>query len=82
MSFDSTTKKKKKGDSKKRFRDRLGRLVAGGRAECDYRAVSSMVLFASELSLRGVFRGLPVEPLDATAVDAGVEALLGSGALV
>ncbi|KAH8094043.1 hypothetical protein JL720_4030 [Aureococcus anophagefferens] len=40
---------------------------------------SSMVLFARELSLRGVFRGLPVEPLDATAVDAGVEELLGSG---
>ncbi|KAH8057165.1 hypothetical protein JL722_6806 [Aureococcus anophagefferens] len=43
---------------------------------------NSMVLFARELSLRGVYRGLPVEPLDATAVDAGVEALLGSGALV
>ena len=41
-----------------------------------------MVNFARELSLRGVYRGLPVEPLDATAVDAGVEALLGSGALV
>ncbi|KAH8050327.1 hypothetical protein JL721_11411 [Aureococcus anophagefferens] len=38
-----------------------------------------MVLFERELSLRGVFRGLPVEPLDATAVDAGVEELLGSG---
>ena len=41
-----------------------------------------MVNFARELSLRGVYRGLPVEPLDATAVDAGVEELLellGSG---
>ena len=43
---------------------------------------SHMVSFARELSLRGVPRGLPVKPLDATAVDAGVEALLGSGALV
>ncbi|KAH8051579.1 hypothetical protein JL722_10756 [Aureococcus anophagefferens] len=39
---------------------------------------SHMALFARELSLRGVPRGLPV-PLDATAVDAGVEELLGSG---
>ena len=43
---------------------------------------SHMVSFARELSLRGVPRGLPVKPLDATAVDAGVEELLGSGALV
>jgi len=38
-----------------------------------------MALLARELSLRGVYRGLPVKPLDATAVDAGVEELLGSG---
>ena len=40
---------------------------------------SHMVSFARELSLRGVPRGLPVKPLDATAVDAGVEELLKSG---
>jgi hypothetical protein len=38
-----------------------------------------MVMFGHDLSLRGVFRGLPMEPLDATAVDAGVEELLESG---
>ena len=43
---------------------------------------SNMVNFACDLSAQGACRGLPVEPLDATAVDAGVDALLGSGALV
>ena len=41
---------------------------------------SNMVMFGHDLSLRGVFRGLPMEPLDATAVDAGVEELLESDA--
>ncbi|KAK7253679.1 hypothetical protein SO694_00002267 [Aureococcus anophagefferens] len=58
---------------------RLGRLVTGSGPNATIERCSSMVLFARELSLRGVFRGLPVEPLDATAVDAGVEELLGSG---
>ena len=39
---------------------------------------SNMVQFACALSARGACRGLPATPLDATAVDAGVEELLGS----
>mmetsp|Transcript_31733 Transcript_31733/g.103124 ORF Transcript_31733/g.103124 Transcript_31733/m.103124 type:complete len:190 (-) Transcript_31733:52-621(-) len=57
-------------------------LLTGSGPNATLHRCSNMVLFARELSLRGVPRGLPVKPLDATAVDAGVEALLGSGALV
>ena len=57
-------------------------LLTGSGPNATLHRCSTMVLFARELSLRAVYRGLPVEPLDATAVDAGVEALLGSGALV
>jgi hypothetical protein len=78
------TKKKTSHPKKKKKRGhrRLGRLVTGSGPNATLKRCSSMVTFARELSLRGVYRGLPVEPLDATAVDAGVEALLGSGALV
>ena len=78
------TKKKTSHPKKKKKRGhrRLGRLVTGSGPSATLKRCSSMVKFARELSLRGVYRGLPVEPLDATAVDAGVEALLGSGALV
>ena len=78
------TKKKTSHPKKKKKRGhrRLGRLVTGGGPNATLKRCSNMVSFARELSLRGVYRGLPVEPLDATAVDAGVEALLGSGALV
>ena len=57
-------------------------LLTGSGPNATLHRCSTMVLFARELSLRAVYRGLPVEPLDATAVDAGVEELLGSGALV
>mmetsp|Transcript_31739 Transcript_31739/g.103154 ORF Transcript_31739/g.103154 Transcript_31739/m.103154 type:complete len:444 (-) Transcript_31739:52-1383(-) len=80
------TKKKKKGHPKKKKKGGHRRLwikpVTGSGPNATLHRCSNMVLFARELSLRGVPRGLPVKPLDATAVDAGVEALLGSGALV
>ncbi|KAK7241990.1 hypothetical protein SO694_0001829 [Aureococcus anophagefferens] len=41
---------------------------------------SNMVQFACALSARGACRGLPATPLDATAVDAGIDTFLGSGA--
>ena len=54
---------------------RLGaRLGAGRSAQGD--RCSHMVNFARQLSARGVFRGLPVEPLNATAVDAGLGPVL------
>ncbi|KAH8066489.1 sulfotransferase [Aureococcus anophagefferens] len=54
---------------------RLGaRLGAGRSAQGD--RCSHMVNFARRLSARGVFRGLPVEPLNATAVDAGLGPVL------
>ena len=37
---------------------------------------SNMVRFARNLNARGAFRGVPVAPLNATAVDAGLAALL------
>ena len=56
--------------------------MAANHAENNPGRCSNMVNFACDLSAQGACRGLPVEPLDATAVDAGVDALLGSGALV
>ena len=83
---------KRKIKRKKQQEKETGRLVrrlrAGEHAEpfvtgsgptATLKRCSKMVLFARKLALRGVPRGLPVKPLDATAVDAGVEELLGSG---
>ena len=72
----------KTGHPKTGHRRLIHPLVTGSGPNATIERCSSMALFARELSLRGVYRGLPVKPLDATAVDAGVEELLGSGALV
>ena len=80
--------RRRKREDRKRARDggagggrdrdagrRLGaRLGADRSAQGD--RCSHMVNFARQLSARGVFRGLPVEPLNATAVDAGLGPVL------
>ncbi|KAH8057160.1 hypothetical protein JL722_6801 [Aureococcus anophagefferens] len=69
---------KKTGRLVRRLRDgeHAEPFVTGSGPTATLKRCSKMVLFARKLALRGVPRGLPVKPLDATAVDAGVEELL------